>query len=201
MYPTVDRIISLMNEDPTRPVIICEYAHAMGNSLGNFRKHWDAFDRYPRLQGWFIWDWVDQALRHPGPDGRVVWNWVNTSDGANANDGLVNADRIPQPESQEARKILQPVKIEPVDLARGRVRLCNDYDFLDLGALALEWRLLEDGLAVQSGVVAGPFRFLFGADIWTPIRHGEGAGGRARRSRAGAAQRARRPVRAPTTRP
>ena len=93
MYPTVDHVLDLMNQDPTRPVIICEYAHAMGNGLGNFWKYWDAFDKYPRLQGGFIWDWVDQALRHPGPDGRAVWNWVNTSDGANGNDGLVNADR------------------------------------------------------------------------------------------------------------
>ncbi len=93
MYPTVDHVLDLMNQDPTRPVIICEYAHAMGNGLGNFRKYWDAFDKYPRLQGAFVWDWVDQALRHPGPGGRAVWNWVNTSDGANGNDGLVNADR------------------------------------------------------------------------------------------------------------
>ena len=59
-----------MNQDPTRPVIICEYAHAMGNGLGNFQEYWDAFDKHPRLQGGFIWDWVDQALRHPGPGGR-----------------------------------------------------------------------------------------------------------------------------------
>ena len=104
-----------MNQDPTRPVIICEYAHAMGNGLGNFKKYWDAFDTYPRLQGGFIWDWVDQALRHPGPGGRAVWNWVNTSDGANGNDGLVNADRTPQPEIQEAKKVQQPVKVEAVD--------------------------------------------------------------------------------------
>ena len=55
-----------MSQDPTRPVIICEYAHAMGNSLGNFYEYWDAFDEYPRLQGGFIWDWVDQAPAPPG---------------------------------------------------------------------------------------------------------------------------------------
>ncbi len=114
MYPTVDHVLDLMNQDPTRPVIICEYAHAMGNGLGNFYKYWDAFDKYPRLQGGFIWDWVDQALRHPGPGGRAVWNWVNTSDGANGNDGLVSADRTPQPEILEAKKVQQPVKVEGV---------------------------------------------------------------------------------------
>ena len=123
MYPTVEHVLDLMNQDPTRPVIICEYAHAMGNGLGNFYKYWDAFEKYPRLQGGFIWDWVDQALRHPGPGGRAVWNWVNTSDGANGNDGLVSADRTPQPEILEAKKVQQPVKVEGVGEGLGRVRV------------------------------------------------------------------------------
>ncbi len=155
MYPTVEHIVDLMNQDPSRPVIICEYAHAMGNSLGNFKKYWDAYDAYPRLQGGFIWDWVDQALRHPGPGGRLVWNWVNTSDGANGNDGLVNADRTPQPELFEAKKIQQPVKVEAIDLAAGKVRVTNRHDFIGLDGFSLSWRLLEDGIAVQSGTLAG----------------------------------------------
>ncbi len=156
MYPTVDHIISLMNQDPTRPVIICEYAHAMGNSLGNFRDYWAAYDKYPRLQGGFIWDWVDQALRHPGPNGRMVWNWVNDSDGANANDGLVNADRTPQPELHEAKKVQQPALIEAVDLPAGRIKLTNRYDFLDFGGLTLDWAVREDGVVVQAGTLAEP---------------------------------------------
>ena len=156
MYPTVDHVLWLMNQDPTRPVIICEYAHAMGNGLGNFHKYWDAFDKYPRLQGGFIWDWVDQALRHPGPGGRAVWNWVNTSDGANGNDGLVSADRTPQPEILEAKKVQQPVEVEGVGEGLGRVRVTNAHDFVDLSGLALEWRLLADGVAVQSGTWAAP---------------------------------------------
>ena len=156
MYPTVEHVLDLMNQDPTRPVIICEYAHAMGNGLGNFYKYWDAFDKYPRLQGGFIWDWVDQALRHPGPGGRAVWNWVNTSDGANGNDGLVSADRTPQPEILEAKKVQQPVKVEGVGEGLGRVRVTNAHDFVDLSGLALEWRLLADGVAVQSGTWSEP---------------------------------------------
>jgi beta-galactosidase len=155
MYPTVDHILDLMTQDSTRPVIICEYSHAMGNGLGNFRDYWDAYDKYPRLQGGFIWDWVDQALRHPEADGRMVWNWVNTLDGANANDGLVNADRTPQPELQEARKIMQPVKVDFIDVAAGRLRIRNAYDFVSLSGLDLAWRLLADGIEVQSGRYAG----------------------------------------------
>jgi beta-galactosidase len=153
MYPTVGHILDLMNRDESRPVIICEYAHAMGNGLGNFFKYWRAYDEHPRLQGGFIWDWVDQALRHPGPGGGTVWNWVNTSDGANANDGLVNADRTPQPELEEAKKVQQPVKVEEVDASACRVRVRNAHDFLDLSHLALEWRLLADGVPVRSGTV------------------------------------------------
>jgi beta-galactosidase len=156
MYPTVEHVLELMNRDPTRPVIICEYAHAMGNGLGNFYKYWEAFERYPRLQGGFIWDWVDQALRHPLPDGRKLWNWINTSDGANANDGLVNADRTPQPELQEAKKLQQPVEADGVDVRAGLVRVTNTHDFASLAWLRLDWTLLSDGVVVQSGDWAEP---------------------------------------------
>jgi beta-galactosidase len=156
MYPSVDHILELMNKDPKRPVIVCEYAHAMGNGLGNFNEYWDAYRKHQRLQGGFIWDWVDQALRHPGPDGRAVWNWVNTSDGANGNDGLVNADRTPQPEILEAKKVQQPVDVEALDLPAGRVRVRNGYDFVDLSSLDVSWRVLVDGEVVQSGTLARP---------------------------------------------
>ncbi len=174
MYPTIDAILDLMNQDPTRPVIICEYAHAMGNGLGNFKKYWDLYDTHPRLQGAFVWDWVDQALRHPGPGGKTVWNWVNTSDGANANDGLVNADRTPQPELHEARKVQQPVKIEAIDLAAGRIRVRNAYDFLTLGHLALEWQVLENGEAVASGALTETLEVPAGKsrDLRLPIGSG-----------------------------
>ena len=152
MYPTIDHIIELTTKDPTRPVIICEYAHSMGNGLGNFNKYWSLFDeeKYPRLQGGFTWDWVDQALRHPAPGGTVRWNWVNTSDGANANDGLVNADRTPQPELREALKQQQSVKIDAVDLAAGRLRIRNRYDFVNLDHLAVRWTVEDNGVT-QAG--------------------------------------------------
>ena len=155
MYPTVDDILQRMEKDPTRPVIICEYAHAMGNSVGNFKDYWDAFDRYPRLQGGFIWDWVDQALRVV-KDGKPWWEIVNTWDGANVNDGLVNAERVPQPELEEVKHVVQYVKFAPVDVAAGRIRITNAYDFLSLGFLRLDWQLVEDGVAVQQGSLDAP---------------------------------------------
>ena len=150
MYPTVEDILRRMEQDPTRPVIICEYAHSMGNSVGNFKDYWDAFDLYPRLQGGFIWDWVDQALRVV-KDGKPWWEIVNSWDGANVNDGLINAERVPQPELEEVKHVVQYVKFVPVDPAAGRIRITNDYDFLSLGFLRLEWQLVEDGVTVQKG--------------------------------------------------
>lgn len=151
MYPTINDIVSLMNQDPTRPVIICEYAHTMGNSLGNFKKYWDLFYKYPRLQGGFNWDWVDQGLRSTDHAGREYWNIVNYIDGANASDGLINPDRIPQPETHEFKKIIQ--NIRTTDLGNGKIRLHNLFFFTTLESVSMEWELIRDGLAVQRGMV------------------------------------------------
>jgi beta-galactosidase len=160
MYPRIEDIIRLMNEDPTRPVIVCEYAHSMGNSLGNFKQYWDAFYQYPRLQGGFTWDWVDQGLRSKDASGEEYWNIVNYSDGANANDGLVNPDRLPQPEISEARKVMQPIQVTASDPAAGKIEILNRNFFTDLSQVLLKWSLTEEGTVLQAGMIpelqAGP---------------------------------------------
>lgn len=153
MYPKLDDIVRLMNEDPSRPVIICEYAHTMGNSLGNFKEYWDLFYRYPRLQGGFNWDWVDQGLRSKDDQGREYWNVVNLIDGANANDGLINPDRIPQPELNEFKKTVQNIRVEGVDASRGELRIFNLFFFRTLEDVEMRWEISRDGLAVQSGLI------------------------------------------------
>ncbi len=153
MYPSVQEIIRFMNEDSTRPVIICEYAHGMGNSIGNFRWYWDAFYKYPRLQGGFIWDWVDQGLRSKDENGREYWNIVNYIDGANANDGLVGPDRLLQPEINEVKKVLQNINVKAVDITNGEVEVSNGFFFKDLKDVNLTWTLLKNGTSVESGVV------------------------------------------------
>lgn len=153
MYPSIENILELMNQDRSRPVIICEYAHSMGNSLGNFRKYWDLFYKYPRLQGGFTWDWVDQGLRSKDKNGREYWNIVNYIDGANANDGMVNPDRLPQPEINEAKKVLQNINVKPVDLEKGMIRIFNDQFFKNTDDIQLEWVLIENGKAIQSGTI------------------------------------------------
>jgi beta-galactosidase len=153
MYPSVPEILRFMNEDSTRPVIICEYAHGMGNSIGNFRWYWDAFYKYPRLQGGFIWDWVDQGLRSKDAKGKEYWNIVNYIDGANANDGLVGPDRLLQPETHEVKKVLQNINVRPIDILNGKVEISNDHFFKDLSDVVLQWDLLENGKSIQTGIM------------------------------------------------
>lgn len=151
MYPSLDDIVSLMNQDPSRPVIVCEYAHTMGNSLGNFKKYWDLFYKYPRLQGGFNWDWVDQGLRSKDYAGREYWNIVNYIDGANASDGLINPDRIPQPETNEFKKIIQNIRVR--DLKGGKLMITNLHFFRNLEDVSLNWEIIRDGITVQTGIV------------------------------------------------
>jgi beta-galactosidase len=157
MYPSVAGMIELMNQDPTRPVIVCEYAHSMGNSVGNLQDYWDAIDKYPRLQGGFIWDWVDQGLFLKNRFGRDYIDHINHIDGANAGDGLVNPDRKPQPEINEVKHVFQYVKFSPRDTILSTARqifIKNNYDFLSLHGFKLDWQLLENGRIIDSGEMA-----------------------------------------------
>lgn len=153
MYPSVENILGLMNQDTTRPVIICEYAHSMGNSLGNFRKYWEIFYKYPRLQGGFTWDWVDQGLRSKDDNQSEYWNIVNYIDGANANDGMVNPDRMPQPEIIEAKKILQNFNVKYSEPDKGIIRVYNDQFFKNAEDIHLEWTLIENGKVKRNGII------------------------------------------------
>jgi beta-galactosidase len=155
MYPSVDDMLKLMEKDPSRPVIVCEYAHAMGNSVGNLKDYWTAIDRYPRLQGGFIWDWVDQGLRIKNKSGKEFTDHINYIDGANACDGLVNPDRTPQPELNEVKLVYQYVKLTtPTALSIGspvKVNVRNTYDFQSLEPFRVEWTVLKNGEVIQRG--------------------------------------------------
>ncbi|HRR56268.1 MAG TPA: glycoside hydrolase family 2 TIM barrel-domain containing protein [Acidobacteriota bacterium] len=163
MYWPPDQIERYAQEHTDRPLILCEYAHAMGNSVGNLFKYWDVIRRYPRLQGGFIWDWVDQGLRKRAPGGGTYLAYGGAfgppevpSDGNFCMNGLVNADRIPHPSLFEVKKIYQSVLLEPVDAGRGVIRLTNEYAFRTLGFLTGVWTVLEDGVPIRSGTFAVP---------------------------------------------
>lgn len=138
-----------------RPFYLVEYAHALGNSVGNLQEYWDVLESRPNFHGGFIWDWVDQTFRKKRSDGREMWayggDYGDRPNDGNGGDGLVFADRRAQPELEEVKKVYQFVKVEPVDLAQGRVRVRNKHIFRDLSFVAGAWELTEDGTVVQRG--------------------------------------------------
>jgi len=154
MYLSLEDMIDHFNRDTLRPMIICEYAHAMGNGLGNFRKYWNMFYKYDRMQGGFIWDWVDQGLRSKDKGGREFWNIINHIDGANTNDGLVNPDRTPQPELKEVKKVFQNFNVHNIDINEGLVSISNDNYFKSAKDVALNWSLLENGVEIDKGSIS-----------------------------------------------
>ncbi|MCL1632950.1 NPCBM/NEW2 domain-containing protein, partial [Sporolactobacillus sp. CPB3-1] len=159
MYPSVGSVEAYGKSGNTKPYILCEYSHAMGESVGNLKEYWDAIDKYPNLQGGFIWDWVDQGIRKTTPDGKSTyfshggdWKEGYPNDGEFA-DGLVLPDRTPQPELAEVKKIYQNVKINAVDLLKGQVELTNQNLFTNLSSFNAHWTLKEDNQTIQQGTL------------------------------------------------
>ena len=142
-----------------RPFFEIEYAHAMGNSTGNFQKYWDLFETEPWAHGGFIWDWVDQGIRKKGSNGKEFWAYGGdfgdkpNDDNFNTN-GLVLPDRTIHPGLLEVKKSYSSIKVDPVDLVNGKVRIRNKYNFLNLGFVQGSWTLEENGKKIQSGDVA-----------------------------------------------
>jgi beta-galactosidase len=149
-------------ENPDRPLILCEYAHAMGNSVGNLQDYWDVIDRHLQLQGGFIWDWADQGVWRTAPDGRRYYAYggdylpPGVEFDPDCLDGLVMGDRTPQPELWEVKKVYQPVKVRVVDAARGAFEIENRHAFADLAGLEARARLTADGVERWSAPVAVP---------------------------------------------
>jgi beta-galactosidase len=141
------------------PFILCEYAHAMGNGPGGLFEYQVLFERYPRCQGGFVWEWIDHGLRKTGPDGREFFAYggdfgEELHDGNFVADGLLFPDRTPSPGLVEYKKIIEPVRIA-ADGA-GRLRITNMYDFGDLHHLAFAWQLEEQGRPIAHGTLAVP---------------------------------------------
>ncbi|HBX68771.1 MAG TPA: hypothetical protein DEH25_05155, partial [Chloroflexi bacterium] len=142
----------------SRPFIMCEYAHAMGNSCGNLKEYWEAIEGYHGLQGGFIWDWIDQGLTKVDENGVAYWAYGGDF-GDTINDrnfcinGLVFPDRSPHPSLIEYKKIIQPVAVKVVDLLQGKIEIVNKHDFSTLEGLHITWEVAVDGEPVQSGAL------------------------------------------------
>ncbi|NLY24551.1 MAG: DUF4981 domain-containing protein, partial [Bacteroidales bacterium] len=157
MYPTPAQLEGLaVSPYIKRPIIACEYAHAMGNSLGNLKEYWDIIHRYPNLIGAFIWDWMDQGLRQTDENGREYWayggDFGDTPNDANfCINGIVAADQTPHPALWEVKKIFQDVSTTLRSKGQFNVNILNRYSHSDLSHLELHWKLLANGETVQSG--------------------------------------------------
>jgi len=139
-----------------KPLVLCEYAHAMGNSVGNLDEYLTLFERYPQCIGGFIWDWADQAIRRELPDGKVMWGYGGDCGdeyqfGVFGCNGLVGADRTPHPALLEVKKGYQPLQIELESAKPLRLRIRNRYAFRTLDHLLGRWRLTVDGITVAHG--------------------------------------------------
>ncbi|MGO3907929.1 beta-galactosidase [Huaxiibacter chinensis] len=145
--------------DETRPLILCEYAHAMGNSFGGFAKYWQAFRDHPRLQGGFVWDWVDQALTRKDANGTPYWAYGGDF-GDTPNDrqfclnGLVFPDRTPHPALYEAQRAQQFFTFTRVSTSPLVIDVKSDYLFRETDNESLSWSLTRDGEVLATGDVA-----------------------------------------------
>ena len=145
--------------DAKKPLIQCEYAHAMGNSQGGFKEYWDLIRKYPNLQGGFIWDFVDQSVRWKGKDGVTIYAYggdFNRYDGSDNNfcdNGLISPDRVPNPHMYEVGYFYQNIWTEPADLKNGEVSVYNENFFRDLSAYYMDWEVLADGKVIRTGRV------------------------------------------------
>lgn len=138
-----------------KPVVLCEFAHAMENSLGNFQEFMDAFEKYDNFCGGFIWDFVDQAI-HKNENGVDKWLYGGDFDeGATSGhfcaNGIIAADRTPHPSYYEVKKVYQPIRAEEKNLLGGKLLVRNKFRFIDLSGFALVWSVQAAGETIQKG--------------------------------------------------
>jgi beta-galactosidase len=190
MYPTLQELEELARSRvDDRPVVVCEYCHAMGNAVGNLREYWQTMYRHARLIGGFIWDWADQSFRKKDGKGREFWAYGGDfgdrpNDGPFCLNGIVAPDRQVTAKLLEVRKVYQSIDIEAADIGRGRVRLRNRYEATALGEFEMRWAVSRDGTVIQKGrgrVHAAPGestavtlplkkpRLAAGADYWLRV--------------------------------
>lgn len=164
MYPNMGRIKDYRESGKQRPFIMCEYAHAQGNSNGNFKDIWDVIYDSPNLQGGFIWDFKDQGFRMEteSRDGRIYWmyngkmgsyKWLEDkpSEWNTGTDGILSADGTPKPQAWEVKKVYQYIQFEGKDTAHGWITVRNRHDFTNLKDYAFAWEICRNGEKTASG--------------------------------------------------
>ncbi|SKA98879.1 beta-galactosidase [Caloramator quimbayensis] len=141
-----------------KPVLLCEYAHAMENSLGNFKEYMDVFEKYDNMAGGFIWDFVDQSIRKYDNDGKEMWLYGGDFGEEDTHryfcaNGIVSADRTLHPSIYEVKKVYQNINVKDVNILKGIIAVENKYSFIGLENFKMLWKLTEDGQVIKSGAV------------------------------------------------
>ena len=158
MYKNLEFLAEYVKDWKPRPLILCEYAHMMGNSGGNVKDYWDLIYQYDQLQGGFIWDFSDQTFKKKDAGGRDIWaygrdmgNVGSTSDTSFCADGLFTADRMPHPQAIELKKVYQNVRVEAINVNAKSFRITNHFDFTNLNKYYFKWHLKADGKIISEG--------------------------------------------------
>ncbi len=167
MYKSVDEVIDYAEKYDDKPYILCEYAHAMGNAIGNLQEYVDAFEKYDILQGGFIWDWIDQSVWTDLKNNK--WDYYgngkylgyggswkdNPNDGSFCMNGIVSANRVSQPETVEVKKAYQNFSFSDEDgrLANKEIVIKNKTLFTNASDYLLTWDLIENGVSIGSGTI------------------------------------------------
>ncbi len=160
VYAGVNYIENYAQKKQDRPLILCEYSHAMGNSNGNLKEYWDVIKKYDQLQGGCIWDWVDQGILINDEDGNRYYGYGGDfgsddvpDDGNFCINGLVSPDRTPHPALHEIKNIYQYVDFEKIDPLNGRFHIINNYDFTNLEVFDIIWQIKSEGEILLQGSI------------------------------------------------
>lgn len=158
MYPSPEFIENYVQQRQERPLIMCEYAHSMGNSTGNLLDYWELIEKYDQLQGGFIWDWVDQGLLIFAEDGETYFGYggdfgpPDTPDDGNfCINGIVLPDRTPQPALAEVKKVYQYIGFETINPLAGKFHIINKHDFINLKKYRILWSVHSEGKTLLDG--------------------------------------------------
>ncbi len=160
MYPTLTALASVDNNGDSRPHFVCEYAHAMGNAIGNLKEYWDLIESSNRIIGGCIWDWVDQAIYHPDEikSGNIQglytgYDFPGPHQGNFCSNGIIAADREPSAKLQEVKHVYQYIKMRKFNDSNKSVEIENAYDFLNLNVFNVVWEVLCNGHLVENGTI------------------------------------------------
>lgn len=161
MYPEPQELQDLIDDTAdfqNVPVLMCEYAHAMGNSVGNMKPYWDVIYSNDRALGGFIWDWIDQGILRKDENGKAFYAYGGSygdtpNDGSFCINGIIASDRTPKPEIYECKKVNQPVVISSKDAKSGTFEILNRHHDADLSHYIVSWNVTENGKVIQKGTL------------------------------------------------